>query len=222
MSGFLHKGGLEEYLVTGVQECLMDMTNTDTAEERQDRFNVIKSTYTKDGNSGEVSGKDKLLEAVNNNATVLETIQKAFKTLGYFKSNAVGSGSTINDNTNVEDQMEVQDDRKQKIAAKLYEVVLQNIKELFKDQLNNAYASIKIDGHIETIPIANNGKFKMWVCKTYYETQNELMTNTDALTAVCNMLQAKAYFGKKVISLDVRRMKLMIIGYTRMLIICMK
>ena len=70
--------------------------------------------------------------------------------------------------------------------------------------MNNAFAAIKIDGHIETIPIANNGKFKMWICKTYYETQGELMANTDAITAVCSMLQAKAFFGKKMINLDVR------------------
>lgn len=199
ISGFLHREGLEEYLIKDMQEYLMDIVDVDTQEERQQRFRVIEQTCTKDRNTGEVSGKDRLLEAVNNDNDVLESISKAFRTLGYFKSSVAGNGNTSNiSNT------EGEENRKQKIAAKLYEVVLNNVEEIFKDQLNNAFAAIKIDGHIETIPIANNGKFKMWVCKTYYEMQNELMTNTDALTAVCNMLQAKAYFGKKMVSLDLR------------------
>jgi hypothetical protein len=85
LSGFLHKGGLEEYLIKDVQEYLMDTTGLDTTQERQERFNVIKNTCVKDRNSGEVSGKGKFLEAVNNNENVLTTILKAFKPLGYFK-----------------------------------------------------------------------------------------------------------------------------------------
>jgi hypothetical protein len=85
LSGVLHKGGLEDYLIGDLQEYLMDVAGIDTAEERQQRFNVIKSTCAKDRNSGEVSGRDKFLEAVNNDETVLVTIQGAFKPLGYFK-----------------------------------------------------------------------------------------------------------------------------------------
>jgi hypothetical protein len=43
-----------------------------------------------------------------------------------------------------------------------------HIRELFKDQFNTPYVAVCVNNHIETMPIKSNGKFKMWVCKTYY------------------------------------------------------
>jgi hypothetical protein len=86
VSGFLHRHGeLGESLINDVQEYLMDVSGTDTEQERQKRFNVIKNTCAKDRNSADVSGKDKLLEVVNNDENVLSAIQMAFSSLGYFK-----------------------------------------------------------------------------------------------------------------------------------------
>jgi hypothetical protein len=86
LSGFLHKHGeLGECLINDVQEYLMDVSGTDTEQERHERFNVIKNTCAKDRNSADVSGKDKLLEVVNNDENVLSAIQMAFSSLGYFK-----------------------------------------------------------------------------------------------------------------------------------------
>ena len=91
LSGFLHKGGLEEYLIKDLQEYLMDIAVLDSEEERQERFNVIKNTCAKDRNTAGVSGREKLLEAVNNDENLLTIIQKAFKTLGYFNRGSVSN-----------------------------------------------------------------------------------------------------------------------------------
>ena len=66
----------------------MDVTTLDSEEEKQERFNVIKNTCAKDRNTADVSGREKLLEGVNNDEDVLVTILKAFKPLGYFKGSS--------------------------------------------------------------------------------------------------------------------------------------
>ena len=85
LSGFLHKGGVGQSLINDLQECLMDTLGIDTAQERQERFNVIKNTCARDRSSAEVSGRTRLLEAIDNDESILVIIQKAFRPLGYFK-----------------------------------------------------------------------------------------------------------------------------------------
>ena len=198
LSGFLYKGGLEEYLIKDVQEYLMDDSGMDAPQERQERFNVIKYTCAKDRNTAGVSGREKLLEAVNNDENVLITIQRAFKPLGYFKES---NGNTTTDSTNNGDQVE---ERKAKIATILYQIVSQNIEALFRNQFKEAYATIKIDEHVETIQVSDKGRFKMWIYKVYFDTEGKLLTNSDAVTYVCNKLESDAYFGKDVRALDLR------------------
>jgi hypothetical protein len=94
------------------------------------------------------------------------------------------------------------------VADKLLVIVNQSIVELFEDQYNKPYVVVKIDGRIEAIPIPvthnNNGLFKKWICKTYYDSTKKLMSNMDAISAVSNHLSWKARYegGKK--NLDLR------------------
>lgn len=94
------------------------------------------------------------------------------------------------------------------IADRLLAIVNQNVVELFEDQYNKPYIAVKIDGRTESIPISvthnNNGLFKKWICKTYFDATQKLMSNTDAISAVSNHLSWKAHYegGKK--NLDLR------------------
>lgn len=180
ISGYLYKNKVSIDVTRHLVQYLVLLSNDEEVEKRLD---AVNRTYAKDVK--DVSGHSRLIELLDQNESIIQMIEQQLRKIDY--------------NGN-----EDQEDKKQKIAERLFMIVEQNIEKIFKDQLNNTFAAVKIDGHIETISIINNGKFKMWVCKTYHETQNELMTNTDALTAVCNMLQAKAYFGKNMISLDIR------------------
>lgn len=189
-SGYLYKNKVDVDVTRRLVQYVVQLTNDEEADTRLD---AVNRTYDKDVN--EVVGYSRLMELIDENESIIQRIKQQFSKIGYQFHNDNATDNTSNGDQEV---------KKHKIAEKLFKVVEQNIEQLFKDQLNNSFAAVKIDGHIETIPIINNGKFKMWVCKTYYETQKELMTNTDALAAVCNMLQAKAYFGKKTISLDIR------------------
>ena len=78
-----------------------------------------------------------------------------------------------------------------------------HIRELFKDQFNTPYLAVCINNHIETMPIKSNGKFKMWVCKTYYENQGQPISS-ETVSAICNIMQGKAFFGDNVKHLDLR------------------
>lgn len=85
---------------------------------------------------------------------------------------------------------------KPKVADRLLQLVEPEILEVFEDQYNNPHVVVKINGQKQAIPIAvthhNSGLFKKWICKTYYDTTHTLMTNTDAINAVCNHFSWKA------------------------------
>ena len=105
-----------------------------------------------------------------------------------------------------------EDDSKEKelptVADKLLAIVNQSMIELFEDQYNKPYAVVKIDERIEAIPIPvthnNNGLFKKWICKTYYDSTKKLMSNTDAISAVSNHLSWKAHYNGNKKDLDLR------------------
>jgi hypothetical protein len=94
------------------------------------------------------------------------------------------------------------------IADKLLAIVNQSMIELFEDQYNKPYAVVRIDGRIEAIPIPvthnNNGLFKKWICKTYYDATKKLMSNTDAISAVSSHLSWNAHYNGSKKDLDLR------------------
>jgi hypothetical protein len=203
-AGYLYKNGIPKYLACELMEHIIDIAglSDDSISKTLQR---IEDTYAMDLKTESVGGYTYLLEVVDGDESVITMINQEFTKLGYhFNSNGNGyvrkDVAIVNSDT-VADQ---QEDKKQKTVRILFEIVEENIEQLFKDQFNNVFSAVRIDGHIETVPVTNNGKFRIWVYKIYYETQGELMTNTDALIAVCTMLQSKAYFGKKTIELGVR------------------
>lgn len=139
LSGVLHKGGLEEYLIDDLQEYLMDVDGSDTPEERIARFDVIKNTFVKDSNSKEVSGRDKFLEAVNNDESVLVTIQEAFKPLGYFKDYRTNSSSGSSGKAKESNSSESPDEEEQEPNKRHEQVQYYTDSEIFAE-------AIMIDG----------------------------------------------------------------------------
>jgi len=83
LSGFLHKGGVPEYIIKDTIEFLIEFSGNRDAE-REARLKVIEDTCAKDANSDQVSGYTKLLEAVENNQAVIDELQQVFGHLGYF------------------------------------------------------------------------------------------------------------------------------------------
>lgn len=71
LSGFLHKGGVPEYLIKETIDYLIDITGNHDSE-RGKRYEVIKDTCAKDPSSDQVSGYAKLLETVDNNQSVID------------------------------------------------------------------------------------------------------------------------------------------------------
>jgi hypothetical protein len=196
--GYLHKGGVPEYLSRDLIEYLIKLAEGD--EEAEKRYQAVRDTYAK--NVSDVSGYAKLLEAVDGDASVIVIIQKEFSKLGYHFNGKYDprTGSESND-SELEESGETSNS-----ATELLTIVEPEIAELFKDQLNNPFAAIRINGHIETIliPASNSGKFKMWIFKTYYEKEQKVLSNGETIAAVCNTLRAKALFGDVTKTLNLR------------------
>lgn len=85
-------------------------------------------------------------------------------------------------------------------------LIKQSINELFVDQFDNPFAAIKVAysrrQHIETIPV-NKNKFKRWVLKLIYDHIG-VAPNDQALTTICDILNAEASFSNNIKTLDLR------------------
>ncbi len=64
--------------------------------------------------------------------------------------------------------------------------------ELFHDQTAEPYATIPVDGHRETWPLASRG-FKRWLARRYYDAEGKA-PNAQALTDAIGVLAGKALF----------------------------
>ena len=76
LSGYLHKNGVSESLISEVVENLVSHAND---EESQARLRVVKDTCSKDANSDQVSGYNKLLETLDNNQNAVADIEHGIK-----------------------------------------------------------------------------------------------------------------------------------------------
>jgi hypothetical protein len=198
VSGYLYKQGIPEHLSRDLIEHLIKLAGGD--EESEKRYQAVRDTYSR--NASEVSGYAKLLEAVNGDHFVIVIIQKEFSKLGYhFNGNYDHRIGSESNDSELEESGETSNS-----ATELLTIVEPEIAELFKNQLNNPFAAIRINGHIETIPIpaSNSGKFKMWIFKTYYEKAHKVLSNGETIAAVYNTLRAKALFGNFTNTLSLR------------------
>ena len=86
LSGYLHKNGVSESLISEVVESLASQTND---EELQTRLQVVKDTCSKDPKSDQVSGYNRLLESLDNNKNAVADIEQIINQLGLgtFNSN---------------------------------------------------------------------------------------------------------------------------------------
>src|SRR4051812_14671462 len=96
LSGFLHKGGVPEQLITDIIDPLIDKQNT---VEPTKTYDVIRRTCNKPADTDQVSGYERLLAAVNNDKNVVLEIQQVLCDLGngkYFQFSNSNPGSSNN------------------------------------------------------------------------------------------------------------------------------
>lgn len=79
VAGYLHKSGVSESVISEVVESLASQTND---EDSQDRLQAVNDTCSKDANSDQVSGYNKLLEALDNNQKAVADIVQVLNELG--------------------------------------------------------------------------------------------------------------------------------------------
>lgn len=79
VSGYLHKGGVPNYLIHDTIERLASETDD---PEILDRLRVVQDTSKKDPNSDEVSGYQALLEILDNDTRAIIDIEQVFAQLG--------------------------------------------------------------------------------------------------------------------------------------------
>jgi hypothetical protein len=78
-------------------------------------------------------------------------------------------------------------------AEEALELAEKKCSDLFVDQYSAPYAAVRIDKHLETLPL-NSTRFRNWLCKEFYEKENAIL-NSESINSVLNILKAKAEFG---------------------------
>lgn len=79
VSGYLHRNGVSEPLISDIVESLVSHTND---EELHARLRVVKDTCGKDPKSDQVSGYNRLLDALDNNQNAVADIEQVLSELG--------------------------------------------------------------------------------------------------------------------------------------------
>ena len=92
LSGYLHKNDVSESFISEIVESLASQAND---EELQARLQVVKDTCSKDANSDQVSGYNRLLEALDNNQNAVADIEQVINELGLGSFNSSKKGETL-------------------------------------------------------------------------------------------------------------------------------
>jgi hypothetical protein len=138
-------------------------------------------------------------EHIQQLSDVLESNVERILTYGYEGGDRVNNDVDDPPHSN----FEVQEEQKT-IAQRAMELVESQCNEFFQDQFGNPYATVKIDGHIETLPLKGS-RFKNWLCKTFYqESENTAILSGEILTNILNILKARADFDGVRKNLDLR------------------
>ena len=101
------------------------------------------------------------------------------------------------------EQDEEDREEKKKESVKVLELLDERIVCLFKDQFENAFATVLINGHSETLPIHRSIKFERWVCGTYYKETGRTI-GSEVLNEVCMNLESRAIFDGETKTLELR------------------
>jgi hypothetical protein len=80
----------------------------------------------------------------------------------------------------------------QKKGEGALEIVDQYLEGLFADQYGKPFAVIRVNQHLETIPVGS-ANFKHWLSKVYYEEKKEALSS-EAISAVLNTLKGRALY----------------------------
>ena len=156
-AGYLYKNGVPKNLACELMEHIINIAGL-SDDSISKTLRLIEETYVKDLKTESVGGYTYLLKQVDGDESVIATINHEFGKLGYhFSGN--DRIRTKNENGDYEQPEETSN-----MATTLLNIIESKIAELFKDQLNNSFAAIWINGHIETIPIPE----EVDLCKIHY------------------------------------------------------
>jgi len=180
VSGFCYKCGVREQLCHDLVEHLAHINNDEQSDER---LVVVTGTYSKI--KEEVSGRNELLSALDDNIQALDNVETILKNAGY----KYPVPRTYTKSAGKIGEEEESSDNKNMVAL---ELAMNKIEELFTDQFKETYAAINIDGHVEVLRI-NTSRFKNWIAGLYYREEQDVLS-AENIKNVSSVLSAQAMF----------------------------
>jgi hypothetical protein len=132
IAGFLHRARVPEAIITDVVEHLALAVKD---EQFESRLQVVSNTCTRDPDSADVSGYQRLLDEIDGDGNALDKINSILQRSGYCANDGNDGNESVTKN---------------QLALRLVE---ENVKKLFTDQFGDAYAAVKVNEHIETLRI---------------------------------------------------------------------
>jgi len=206
-SGMTFHSQISEESAKQILEKICEKSND---SEKKNRIATLQCTYRKGLAGQPITGTPSLTDLIVN----LKGYEKRFvndlvinlKTLwknDIIENDKDDNKTKVYDNKEENDSNKDDDQPKSKsIQEILIDLANKNIEVLFKDQLNEGFASVFIKDHYEIIPLRCS-RFKKFLSKIYYENTNKVV-NTESINNVLSILQAKAEFGDLQYSLSLR------------------
>jgi hypothetical protein len=197
-SGWLRKLGLS---YDNAEKIVKELAKED--EERNSRIITLRETYQKQ-DLGKIAGYSGLLVLLSNQFEEETAITKLKKIQTILEENRLipKHSSDYQKHNNKENTNSSDNNNSSTNPEKLIQTVERNIKLLFTDQYDTAFAHIQLNEHQDTIKIESK-RFSRLLAKLYYDSTGKVMPS-DAINNAVNILQAKAEFEGEKYSLSVR------------------
>ena len=199
--------GIIRESTTAIMEGICDKSND--YKEKNGRILSLNATYKKGYEGSPITGGPTLVDlivrlkgcdvAVANE--IVNDLKKLWENDIHEKEKETRNDEKNNtyDNSNKKENIQ---SKSRNIQEILMEIANENIEILFKDQLNEGFASVFIHDHYEIIPLRCS-RFKKFLSKIYYENTNKV-ANAESINNVISILQAKAEFGNLQYPLSLR------------------
>jgi DNA polymerase elongation subunit (family B) len=180
------------------------LCNSTLDEQKNNRLEVLESTYLNGLNGKEITGSSHLVEILartisgnNNNADNITSADKIVKDII----------EVLNDDDNNKQNEEANNknnDFDLNAAQSIIKLAKENASLFFNDQYNIAYAKVKVENHEEVIALESS-KFEYYLSKLYYYHTVGKVANQESLNNAIRLLLAETHFNtsSKVLNLRV-------------------
>ena len=107
----------------------------------------------------------------------------------------------VDKNEKTEDTpLEEEEEKKENTISKILKTIKERYIEIFKDELNEFYVTLRINGHVESVQFKSD-RFKNTIRKDYYEQEKKILSD-DMLDGILKLIESQLMYNEDIKKID--------------------